>query len=247
MQTNRLTPTGHSCPCGISPLQAAGISLGFAAITVGLAIVLRRTPLSLAGGLLVASVTPCTVASAAVWTRRAGGNDSLAILSTVDADGSPDSAGVNYGLAPAGRELVLYVMTRRHLKKARNIARNPRVSLVVPLQRRLLRFIPPATIRLRGRAEILDWTDEQGTAVFRGFWMGRRILDAYERSRRDGETRVCFLRITLDPVIRTYAVGHSLWDLRRRMESATGTVRYDPDGVGPLDPGPGRTSAEGLP
>lgn len=38
---------------------------------------------SLAGGLLVASVTPCTVASAAVWTRRAGGNDSVAILSTV--------------------------------------------------------------------------------------------------------------------------------------------------------------------
>ena len=38
---------------------------------------------SLAGGLLVASVTPCTVASAAVWTRRAGGNDSVAIVSTV--------------------------------------------------------------------------------------------------------------------------------------------------------------------
>ena len=38
---------------------------------------------SLSGGLLVASVTPCTVASAAVWTRRAGGNDSVAILSTV--------------------------------------------------------------------------------------------------------------------------------------------------------------------
>ena len=38
---------------------------------------------SLAGGLLVASVTPCTMASAAVWTRKAGGNETIAILSTI--------------------------------------------------------------------------------------------------------------------------------------------------------------------
>ena len=34
-------------------------------------------------GLLVAAATPCTLASAAVWTRRAGGNDSVAILVTI--------------------------------------------------------------------------------------------------------------------------------------------------------------------
>lgn len=150
----------------------------------------------------------------------------FAVLATVDEDGAPDSAGVNYGVSAPGRDLALYVMTRRHLKKTRNIARNPRVSLVIPLPRRLLRFIPPATIQLRGRAEILDWTDEEGTNAFRRFWVGRRILAAYEKSRRSqGETRVCFLKITLDPVIRTYAVGHSVWDLRRRMESAGATVR----------------------
>ena len=147
------------------------------------------------------------------------------VLATVNEDGAPDSAGVNYGVSAPGRDLALYVMTRRHLKKAQNIARNPRVALVIPLPRRLLRFVPPATIQLRGRAEILDWTDEEGTNVFRRFWMGRRILAAYEKSRRrQGETRVCFLKITLDPVIRTYAVGHSVWDLRRRMESAGATV-----------------------
>lgn len=148
----------------------------------------------------------------------------FAVLGTVDEDGVPDSAGVNYGVSAPGRDLALYVMTRRHLKKARNIARNPHVALVIPLPRRLLRFIPPATIQLRGRAEILDWTDEEGTNAFRRFWMGRWILAAYEKSRQQGETRVCFLKITLDPVIRTYAVGHSVWDLRRRMESAGATV-----------------------
>jgi general stress protein 26 len=149
----------------------------------------------------------------------------FAILSTVDRQGRPDSAGVNYGVWARGGEIALYVMTRHQLKKARNIAHNPQVSLVVPLQRRVLRFVPPATIQLHGRAEILDWTDVDGTNVFRGFWMGRQILSAYEKSRRDGETGVCFLRIALDPVIRTYGVGHSIWSIRRHMEAAAGTVR----------------------
>jgi sodium/bile acid cotransporter 7 len=34
-------------------------------------------------GLLVAAATPCTLASASVWTRRAGGNDAASVLVTV--------------------------------------------------------------------------------------------------------------------------------------------------------------------
>jgi sodium/bile acid cotransporter 7 len=34
-------------------------------------------------GILVVAVTPCTLASAAVWTRRAGGNDATALLVTI--------------------------------------------------------------------------------------------------------------------------------------------------------------------
>lgn len=34
-------------------------------------------------GLIVAAAAPCTVASAAVWTRKAGGNDAVAILVTI--------------------------------------------------------------------------------------------------------------------------------------------------------------------
>jgi general stress protein 26 len=148
----------------------------------------------------------------------------FAVLSTTDAAGQPHAAGVTYGVSPPGHPLALYVMTRRHLAKARDIARNPRVALVVPLPRRLLRFVPPATIQLRGRAEILDGSDREGTEVFRRSWLGRRILAAYARSRRRGETRVCFLRIAPDPVVHTYGVGHSAWSLRRRMEAAAGRV-----------------------
>ena len=148
----------------------------------------------------------------------------FAVLSTVDEDGVPHAAGINYGISAPGHALAVYVMTRRHLKKARNIARNPHVSLVVPLPRRLLWFVPPATIQLHGQAVILDENDAEGTDVFRRFWVGRRILSAYEHLRQQQETRICFLKITLDPTIRTYGVGYSVWYLRRRMESAGATV-----------------------
>lgn len=148
----------------------------------------------------------------------------FAVLSTVDEDGNPDSAGVNYGVSQAGSELALYVMTRRHLRKVRNIERNSRVALVVPISQRLLWFLPPPTLQLHGGAEILDWRDDAGTAVFQDFWMGRRILDAYAASRKRGETRVCFLKITLDPELRTYMVGTKIWDLARHMEAGGATV-----------------------
>jgi Pyridoxamine 5'-phosphate oxidase len=120
--------------------------------------------------------------------------------------------------------LAIYVMTRRHLQKARNIAHNPDVSLVIPVPRPLLWFVPPATIQLHGRADILDETDKGGIDVFSRFWIGRRILNAYAQSRRRGETRICFLKIAPHPVIRTYMVGYNIWEIRRRMELGAGKV-----------------------
>jgi general stress protein 26 len=148
----------------------------------------------------------------------------FAVLSTSDNECKPHSAGVNYGVSKPGRDLAIYVMTRRHLRKARNIAQNPNVSLVVPLTRRLLWFLPPPSIQLQGQAEIVDWTDKDGSDVFRRFWIGRRILKAYQDSHRRGETRICFVKITPDPIVHTYMVGSSIWQVRKRMESGAGSV-----------------------
>jgi Pyridoxamine 5'-phosphate oxidase len=65
------------------------------------------------------------------------------VLSTVSNERKPHAVGVNYGVSKPSRDFVIYVMTRRHLQKARNIAQNPDVSLVIPLTRRLLWFVPP--------------------------------------------------------------------------------------------------------
>ncbi len=43
----------------------------------------RGLPPELAAGVIVAATVPCTLASAAVWTRRAGGNDAVAFLVTM--------------------------------------------------------------------------------------------------------------------------------------------------------------------
>ena len=153
----------------------------------------------------------------------------FAVLSTTDEEGKPCSAGVNYRVSELGGAISIFVMTRRHLKKARNVVRHPRVSLVVPLPRRLLWFLPPATLQLSGHAKILDWTDDEGRDAFRQFWIGRRILKAYEESYRRGETRICFLKITPDPVINTYMVGSNIWQLRNHMESGAAKV-IDPRG-----------------
>jgi len=147
------------------------------------------------------------------------------VLSTVTPDGRPHSVGVVYGVSMPGRPLRFYVMTRRRLRKARNLADNPNVSFVVPLTRRLLWFVPPPCVQFQGQAELLDRDDREGVETFRSFAMGRRILSMYEDLARRGETGVCFLRITPDPTLSTYMVGHSLWELMRRMETGIERVR----------------------
>jgi hypothetical protein len=148
----------------------------------------------------------------------------FAVLATTGADGSPDSAGVSYRAVVERGELVLYVMTRRHLRKARDIAHQSRVSLVIPIRRRMLWFIPPATMQLRGDAELLPQDDQRGTLAFQGFFLGRRILAAYRAMRLRGDDRICFVRITLDATARSYMVGASLWQVIRRMEAGAATT-----------------------
>jgi uncharacterized protein YhbP (UPF0306 family) len=151
---------------------------------------------------------------------------SFAVLSTADESGRPHAVGVEYGVSPKGDSI--YVMTRRQLKKVRNISANSHVAVTVPLTRRLLWFLPPPSIQFQGMAEILDQTDEEGIRTFNSFFMGRRILRMYEEFARRGETRVCFIRIVPAAEMSTYMVGHSIFELMRRMEVGIGKVGVPP-------------------
>jgi hypothetical protein len=159
----------------------------------------------------------------------------FAVLATSATHDVPHSAGVSYGSAIENGSLVIYVMTRRHLRKARDIAAQARVSLVIPLERRLLWLVPPGTIQLSGRAELLPQGDERGVSVSRSFLLGRRILRAYRAMSESGERRVCFVRIAVDPLVQSYMVGVSLVSVLRRMESGTASTHLTASPVA-LDP-----------
>lgn len=70
---------------GKHAVRAAGIAVAVNTLAAGpLAWVMGRPLIEpLAIGLVLAALSPCTMASAAVWTRRGGGNDAIALMVTV--------------------------------------------------------------------------------------------------------------------------------------------------------------------
>jgi len=113
---------------GLLPLFAWAVSWGLDPI--------------MAPGLLVAAATPCTLASASVWTRRAGGNDSVSILVTIITNGTC------FFVTP----LWLLAMTGRTID-------NPDLSLAkMALKLALLVVLPMLLAQLmRLRRPVADW------------------------------------------------------------------------------------------
>ena len=119
-------------------------------------------------------------------------------------------------------------MTRKHLLKARNIAENPNVSLVVPLTRRFLWFLPPPTIQLHGQAQIVDWTDEEGTDVFRRYMVGYSIWQLRKRMESGAA------KVVIPPEYRSSAppsTSSILSSVSRSRRQATACLSADHDGV----------------
>ena len=104
----------------------------------------------LAAGLQVAAATPCTLASASVWTRRAGGNDAVSTLVTL----------LTNVLCFALTPLWLWIMTGR-------IANNPELSLATMTgQLGMLVVLPIVAAQLlRLRRPTADWATRQKTLL----------------------------------------------------------------------------------
>jgi len=60
-----------------------GIAINFAVVPLLAWLIAFSLPDALGRGLCLAAALPCTLASAAVWTRRAGGNDAVALVVTM--------------------------------------------------------------------------------------------------------------------------------------------------------------------
>jgi general stress protein 26 len=131
-------------------------------------------------------------------TLRAIRRRSFAVLSTVSDAGFPHAAGVAYDTVGT----TIYVNTHRASRKARNVAANPRVALVVPVRR--LPVGPPFNVQFQGRAEVLTMDDPE---ISEHLGAGRlsKITGHGELEEPDG----CFLRIRPTGTLHTYGLGVS--------------------------------------
>lgn len=99
------------------------------------------------GGLWVASLVPCTLASAAVWTRKAGGDDSIAILTTIVTNLAC------FVVVPAGLYWVL--SNQSDLSASQQIAKLA-ATVVAPLV--LAQWL--RTVTVSGHV-VADWADQR--------------------------------------------------------------------------------------
>lgn len=154
---------------------------------------------------------PASITTEAVWTEIRKRN--FAILSWLSAGGAPRSAGVVYHV----EDRSLYIGSEAQAFKVRQIARDPRTSLVITVPRGtwLPIAIPDATISCGATAEVLS-ADEAGESVGRALTAGMANPD-------EMRARMAVLRVTPVGEFLTYGIGVSLLAMRDP-ELASGRV-----------------------
>ena len=88
-------------------------------------------------------------------------------LSTASPKGMPQSSVVVY----ARDGYIIYILTGKNTVKARNILKNPRVSVTIPFYKnfihRMISFAPPAAISFRAKAETLEFETSEAADFYK--------------------------------------------------------------------------------
>ena len=145
---------------------------------------------------------------------RAIAKRSFCTLATASSANRPHVAGVLYQAVGT----TLYVNTSRDSRKARNVADNPHVAVVIPI-RRLPVGGPPSTVQFQGHADVLAFDHPDIVRLLDARAL-KKITSHGELDYPDG----CFLRITPVRRITTYGLGMSLLKLIRDPLHAGGSV-----------------------
>lgn len=138
---------------------------------------------------------------------------SYCTVATASASNHPHVAGVLYESVGT----VLFVSTRRTSRKARNIVRNPRAFVCIPVRR--LPVGPPASVQFAATAEVLE-VDHPEIVGLLGDGELKAITGHGELDLPDG----CFLRITPIGSVHTYGLGLPLRQLLRDPLHADGRI-----------------------
>jgi len=141
---------------------------------------------------------------------------SFMTLATTSPINRPHVAGVLYQAV----EMSLYASTMRSSRKARNIASNRHVGVIIPVRR--LPVGPPSSVQFQGVADILALDDP---AVLELVSQGQlKAVTGHGELDLPGG---CFLRITPNRRIFTYGLGVSIVKLIRDPLNAGGMVELD--------------------
>jgi hypothetical protein len=149
--------------------------------------------------------------------RKVIDSKTFATLATTSPAGRPHVAGVLYDAADGA----LWVHTMRSSRKARSIAANPHVAVVIPFRK--LPAGPPYTVQFQGTAELVEMDDPAVAALVAAGELagvsGHGALD-----EPDG----VFVRIVPNRTVHSYGLGANPIDLiRDPLHTGARTVRLD--------------------
>lgn len=150
------------------------------------------------------------------WVAKRIATRSCCVLATTSGDG-PHTAAVLYVAVGTN----MYVNTLRSSRKARNIARNPNVSVCIPIRR--LPIGPPATVQFAAQATLLAPDDPEIAACLAAGVLKR--ITSHGEIALDGS---CFVRITPTARINTYGLGMPLRRLIADPLHASGSTDVSP-------------------
>ena len=149
-----------------------------------------------------------------VW--RAVEREIFAVLATVSSRGQPRTAGIVYAV----KDRMLYIATGLSSYKARNVQRNPHVSLTVTVDKRIPFMpwikIPPATITFQDLARLRP-ADTVGADI-------RKLLLRGLKAGKESLADLGFIEITPVGEFVTYGIGVPLMTMRSP-EAARGRAR----------------------
>ena len=132
------------------------------------------------------------------------------VFTTIDSKGRPHSTGLLFGVAPPESKFALFSVVGSNYQKAKNVRRNPNVSLVIPFPHHYLRFVPDNYVMFRGKAEFIGLDDTD----FRWAFQQRRILRMNLDSDMLNSEDAVVIKLTPEPKVFVYGLGYSIMELR---------------------------------
>ena len=138
------------------------------------------------------------------------------VLSTIDKKGRPHSTGIVYAVGHPEKPFALYIIVGANYVKAKNIRRDPNVSLVVTFPHYWIRFAPASYVMFRGTAEILPGDDPDGYWAMSQTRIGRMNL---QTEAENSEVEYAYIKITPKPTVFCFGLGYGIMELRRRHTS----------------------------